>query len=457
VLLGLLALALVTRLVWVLLVHPPGAYVFSALRKYLERATEVAELGMQVGDREYAWQAWGTHAILSIPLRLFGVERLDLAAAMWGLMAAAAVPLAYLLAVRVCTRRHAPEVVGVVVLLWHPNLSNARYFLSETPFLCFALASTLALVRLLQTGKGGLLAGCLSAVAFAVRPQSAAFFVLVLLTWLVNRKRLPHVKPLALGLVALPLVGMLAFSAWRFHAHTGYWEGVAENANMNLTAGRCHNIVTQVYRTEGEMKRAVDHENTNNGRRVSLPNFRLAWKLPDWHPMRVRPALGEESIRFVGYIGDPVVHREIRQQCYAATGVLGQIRMSFVNVMLSWFVDRQWPEMERGREKFLPVIDGYTIFFQVVVWAPSMIGMFAALWWIRRRPALTLVAWQIVNSIVVAAIFFGTVRLRTPYDPYAFILAVEGALLVWLRVQQRRRKPSAEAKTNTGPGASDPP
>jgi len=124
---------------------------------------------------------------------------------------------------------------------------------------------------------------------------------------------------------------------------------------------------------------------------------------------------------------------------------------------LSWFVDRQWPEMERGREKFLPVIDGYTIFFQVVVWAPSMIGMFAALWWIRRRPALTLVAWQIVNSIVVAAIFFGTVRLRTPYDPYAFILAVEGALLVWLRVQQRRRKPSAEAKTNTGPGASDPP
>jgi hypothetical protein len=445
VLLGLTLAALVSRLVWVLLVHPPADYIFSDMRKYVERATEVAQVGMQVGDREYAWQAWGTHAILSIPLRLFGIERLDIAAALWGLMAALAVPLAYLLAVRVCSRRRMPEIIGVVMLVWHPNISNAGYFLSETPFLLFALASTLALVRLMQTGKGGLLTGCLSAVAFAVRPQSAAFFVLVLLTWLVNRKRLPHVKLWSLGLVALPLLGMLAFSAWRFHAHTGYWEGVAENANMNLTAGRCHNIVTQAYRTEREMRSAVNRDDTNNGRRVSLPNFRLAWKLPDWHPMRVRPALGEESVRFVGYIGDPVVHREIRQKCYAATGVVGQIRITFVNVMLSWFVDRQWPEMEKGREKFLPVIDAYTIFFQVVVWAPSMIGMFAALWWIRRRPALTLVAWQIVNSIVVAAIFFGTVRLRTPYDPYAFILALEGGVLAWLWLRQRLDRRAAAA------------
>lgn len=443
VLLGLTGVALVTRLVWVLLVHPPGDYIFSDMRKYLERATEVAELGMQVGHREFAWQAWGTHALLSIPLRLFGVDRLEVAAVMWGLMAAAAVPLAYLLATRVCQRRGAPEAIGVAVLLWHPNVSNAGYFLSETPFLCFALASTLALVRTLQDGRGALLAGCLGAVAFAVRPQSALFFVLVALTWLVNRRRLPHVRVRALVMIAVPLLGMLAFSAWRFHAHTGYWEGVAENANMNLTAGRCHNIVTQAYRNEAEMKRAVKKENTNDGRRVSLPNFRIAWKLPDWHPMRVRPVLGEESVRIVGYIGDPVIHREIRQRCYAASTVWQQARMSFVNVMLSWFLDRQWPEMEKGRERFLPVIDAYSAFFQIVVWAPSMLGMFAALWWLRRRPALALVAWQIVNSIVVAAIFFGTIRLRTPYDPYALVLAVEGGLLVVVGIGAWRRRRAA--------------
>jgi hypothetical protein len=283
-----------------------------------------------------------------------------------------------------------------------------------------------------------------------VRPQSALFFLLVAVTWLVNRRRLPHVRPLALVLIALPLLGMLAFSAWRFHAHTGYWAGVAENANMNLTAGRCHNIVTQAYRTDAEMRRAVDRENTNDGRRVSLPNFRLAWKLPSWHPMALRPVLEEESVRFVGYIGDPEIHREIRKQCYAKSGVWHQIRMSFVNVMLTWFVDRQWPEMEKGREIFLPIVDVYSVLFQIVIWAPSMLGMGLGVWWIRRRPALTLVAWQIVNSIVVAAIFFGTIRLRTPYDPYAFILAVEGVLWASPRVRAWRARRRAATPADAG-------
>lgn len=428
-------LALVTRLVWVLWVHPPGDYVFSDMKKYLERAVQLAEEGWRAGDRDLAWQAWGTHVLLAIPLKLFGTDSLRAAAAFWGLLAAGAVPLSYLLAARVTARKWVPELVGTLTLLWHPNLSNAGYFLSETPFLFFALASTLLLVVVLQEGRLAWLAGIASAIAFAVRPQSALFFVLVFVTWLVNRRRLPQVRPLQLLGVALPLVAMLAFSAWRFHAHTGYWAGVAENANMNLTAGRCHNIVTQAFAREADMRRSEKKGNTNDGRRVSLPNFRLAAKLPAWHPLALRPALGGETIRFVGYVGDPDAQREIRRQCYAKTGVLGQLRMSFVNVGLSWFVDRQWPEMERGRQRFLPVLDVYHAIFAIVIWAPSMLGMFAAIWWLRRRPALAVVGWQLLSSIVVAAIFFGTIRLRTPYDPYAFILAAEGALLVADRVR----------------------
>lgn len=436
----LTAIALASRLFWVLVVHPPADYVFSDMRKYLERARHVAELGMAVGDREFAWQAWGTHVLMALPMRVFGVDRLEYVAALWGVMAALAVPLSYLLAARVFQRKGMPEVVAVVVLLWHPNISNAGYFLSETPFLCFALAATLGCVRTLQTGKGALLTGTMCAIAFAVRPQSALFCLLVLSTWWVNRRRLPHVRWHTIGLVALPLVGMLAFSAWRFHAHTGYWAGVAENANMNLTAGRCHNIVTQAYRTEAELQRSIATGNTENGRRVSLPNLRLAWKLPDWHPLAVRPVLGEESVRFVGYIGDPEIHRAIRQRCYERSSWLDQARISFVNVMLTWFLDRQWPEMEKGREYFLLPVDIFSVIFQVFVWAPSMLGLVVALKWIRRRPALAIVAWQIVNSIVVAAIFFGTIRLRTPYDPYAFILAVEGVLVAWAWFVARRRR-----------------
>jgi len=447
-LLGLGLAALVTRLVWVLWIHPPGDYVFSDMGKYVDRARDVAVTGWTTGERDFAWQAWGTHSILSIPFRLFGRDALVHAAVLWGLMAAAAVPLAYLLAVRTSRIRAVPEIVGVAVLLWHPNLSNAGSFLSETPFLCFALATTLGLVAVLQDGslRHAVAAGLCGAVAFAVRPQSAMFFVLALVTWIVVRRRVPHVRVPHLLAIAIPPLLALAFSLWRFHAHTGYGPGIAENANMNLTAGRCHNVVTQAFRREADLERSDRKDNTRDGRRVSLPNYRIAWKLPDGHPLAVRPVMGHESIKFVGYVGDPEIHREIRRRCYEQTGVLGQIRISFVNLMLSWFIDRQWPEMERGRERFLPPTDVYKRIYQLFVWLPSLVGIGFAISRLRQRPELALVAWQLVNYMVVATIFFGTIRLRTPYDPYAILLAVEVwamAVLWWLA--RRRRLAGAAA------------
>ncbi len=424
-LVGLIVLAIATRFAWVMWIHPPSDYVFSDMRKYVERAQALVDHGF-LPERTMAWQAWGTHAILAVPLAMFGREALTAAAILWASMAALAVPLGYLLCVRVCSHGRIAKAIGIALLLWHPNLSNAGYFLSETPFLCFALASTLLLVVVLQTGRGAWAAGLVSAVAFAVRPQSAMFYALALLTWWCCRRRLPHVRAPALVAVATPLVAMLLFSLWRFHAHTGYWAGVAENANMNLTAGRCHNVVTQAFRSERELARSEREENTRDGRRVSLPNYRLAGRLPSWHPMALDPAFGEETIRFVGYIGDPEIHRDIRRRCYAKTGVLGQVRYSITNVMLSWFVDRQWPEIERGSRQFLPPLLVYNVLFQVLVWAPSLIGCWLALLRVRRDPALALVAWQLVNSLVVAAVFFGTIRLRTPYDPYAFVLGAVG-------------------------------
>ena len=82
--------ALLSRLVWVLLIHPPGDYVFSDMGKYVDRARDVAITGWAPapegpGDsqREWAWQAYGTHAILSIPLRIFGPDAFVPAAVLW--------------------------------------------------------------------------------------------------------------------------------------------------------------------------------------------------------------------------------------------------------------------------------------------------------------------------------------------------------------------------------------
>jgi hypothetical protein len=450
----LTVLALASRLVWVLVVHPPGDYVFSDMAKYVDRAQDLAEHGFRWGIRPMAWQAWGTHYILAVPLWLFGKDNLVAGAILWALMGAGAVPLGMLLTARVSAHRFAPPLVGVVLLLWHPSLSNTGYFLSETPFLFFQLWSTYWLVVLMQDGRRALGAGLVSAVAFAVRPQSAAFFLLVLLTWFVNRKRLVLVRPRHLLAVAVPLLLALGYAFFRFHAHTGYGPGVAENANMNLTAGRCHNIVTQAFRNETLLRRSEAADDTRQGRRVSLPGFRvLAAKLPPEHPFALRPAMQSETIRFVGYIGDPEIHREIRRECYRRTGVREQMRYSAVNASLLWFYGHQWPEIERGRKRFYAPLGIYKRIFQIFVWLPSLVGVFLAIAWIRRRPELTLCAWQLVTSITVAAIFFGSIRLRTPYDPYAIILALEvwTAMAMWLRRRLRHRL----GGTPPGGGSSD--
>lgn len=439
-LLVLVALALLTRLVWVLWVHPPWDYVYSDMGKYVERAQDLAENGFRI-DRTLAWQAWGTHHLLAIPLWIFGKDALWAGAVMWGLMGAAAVPAGYLLACRVSTRAWMPKVVGLALLLWHPSLSNSGYFLSEAPFLCFQLWSAYGLVVVLQEGRHALATGVASAIAFAVRPQSALFFVLVLVTWLVVRKRVPWVRARQLVLVALPLLAMLGYSSWRFHAHTGQWLGVAENANMNLTAGRCHNIVTQAFPSESAKQASERARNTSDGRRVSIPGYRvLAGTFPPNHPFALRPAMKSETIRFVGYIGDAEAHRAIRAECYRRTGVVEQLRYSMINMGLLWFVGHQWPEQSRNAQWFRPPVDVFKYFFQVAVLVPSLVGMVAAAWWVRRRPGLAFCTWALVNSMVVAAIFFGDIRLRTPYDPYAIVLALEGWVLIVAAIARGRAR-----------------
>ena len=61
---------------------------------------------------------------------------------------------------------------------------------------------------------------------------------------------------------------------------------------------------------------------------------------------------------------------------------------------------------------------------------------------IRRDTGLAFCAWQLVTSMIVAAIFFGTIRLRTPYDPYAIVLALEAwaVLVPWTLVRIRRAR-----------------
>jgi hypothetical protein len=438
--------AVVTRVVWVLWIHPPDEALFSDMAHYIARARQLADGMVSMGDRSLAWQTFGTHYLLALPLAMFGSQPPYAAAnLLWGLTSAAAVPLCYLLAARVSAHRWMARAAGLVMLLWYPALSNAGFFLAETPALTLQLGATYFLVVLIRDGRRPLVAGIFGGLAFAVRPQVGIFLALACLAWLIQRRRFPMVTPKKVALVAAPVLVVVLFSAWRFAGHTGHWGGVAENANMNLTAGRCHNVVTQAFTRDSDKLQSDQRGDTSDGRRISLPGFRLLSELPDSHPFALRPALEHESIKLVGYIGDADVHRAIRKRCYAATGLTGQLRYTMVNVSLLWFFSHQWPEVSEA-ETSRTFFHGTVIYrglYQWLVWLPSLIGMGWALRHTWRRDgdlAVGLLGLQILVSLGVAAVFFGTIRLRLPYDPYAIILA----LGVWghLARRVRARKPS---------------
>lgn len=458
----LLALGLLTRLVWGLWVHPPGHFVFSDMGGYVSRAQRLANGFVEPGQRELAWQAYGTHYLIALPLRLFGRgPGLVVAGALWGVLGGVSVPMTYLLARQVLVgtglmpggddwAEWSSRAVGVLMLVWMPLLMGTGWFLSEVPYCAFQLAAVWGTVELLArdeparwtrprwAGPAALAVGIAWALAFAIRPQAALGIVLTVGTVAIARRH--HAVPARLvALAAIPIVLVVGFSSWRFHRHTGRWLGVAENASMNLTAGRCHNIVTLGEPSAGTAQRMVERYGEERSRRVSLPSFRVLDSLPPWHPFALDPAVGD-TIRVDGYIGEPSLHREAQRRCRKATGVLGQVRYSLVNTSLLWFFSRQWPisaDRDSPRAFFL-LVEIYRYVFAIAIWVPSWIGVVRVVRRLRTRPGPALLAWQLLGSVVVAAVFFGTIRLRTPYDPYAFILAVIGWGWIVERVVGRR-------------------
>jgi hypothetical protein len=464
---SLLAAAVISRLMWVWWVHPPQAHVFSDMAHYVNRARLVANFEVHPGMREMVWQAWGTHALLAIPMLLMGPgeSALEFAGLIWAGCSAATVVLGYRLGVRVLpTARRAktdagpPDTphwpataLGVVLLVWVPLISHTGFFMSETPYACVLLATTLGIVRVIQDGRGALAAGVFAALGFALRPQSAVFLLMLGCVWLLDRRRRdPHgirgtwsrrVDLRAALLFLLPLMVVLAISLVRVRVYTGSFGSVAENGSMNLTAGRCHNIVTRAYPNQSALESAQRTGNPRADRRISLPGFRALGREGPDHPLALRPALGGESIDLPGYIGDATLHAEIRKRCYAATGLAGQLRYSITNTALLWVVARPWPESSDRRSPQLLALALHGRDLAAALAPLSVIGMLIALLgWARsgstqpqdheRRAGLGVCALQFVSILVISAIFFGSPRLRTPYDPFALVLVV--ALVSWV-------------------------
>lgn len=457
VLLALGSLALASRLAWALWVHPPEDYVFRDMLGYVHNARHLVEHGL-APNWYLAFQAWGTHALLALPLAIFGADELRPAAILWACLGAAAVPLVYLLACRVCSRPWLAPAVGVAALLWYPNVVNAGVFLAEAPLLCFLTAALWRMVVLVQEGRGALGCGISCALCFALRPEVAVFLLLALGLWLRVRREHPAAGPRQVALVAAPLALVAAFSLWNFHRHTGRWGGIAESARINLTLSRCQHPRVQAYASEEKFER---DPSVKGGSVIGIASY--AQRLPQEDGLlALRPAFGRSpmrleieregaplpiriskrgmSVQFVGY-HDPETHAALLRACVARTGLLGQVRVSLSNLSGLWFFNAQWPDNSDRGEPFVPYSNAFVAIFQWAVWLPSLIGIGLALRGMRRNPGLALCSLPLVGLMIVASIWFGEVRLRTPYDPLALLLAGETYARVGSLV--RRRSPGA--------------
>jgi hypothetical protein len=433
---------------------------------YLVHAQQLIEHGL-TPSRAQAFQAWGTYALLAGPAALFGGHGLVAAALLWAVLGAAAVPMTYLLACRVCSRPAVAAAVGVAALLWYPNLAYTGLFLSETPFLCLLIAAVWRLVVLIQDGRGALGCGILGALCFAVRPEVGLSFVLIAGLWIRLRKDHPAAGWRHVGLVAAPLALVFVCSLWHFHRHTGRWGGIAESARANLTPARCHHPWVETFATAADFQPG---RRGKDGRVYGVVFFYELLERGSDGPFALRPVFGTDaarvdlptpagslpigitdggvSLQYVGHRADPEVHAALQRACIARAGWREQLRISVINLSGLWFFNSQWPDTTHGGKPFLPWSNAFIAIFQWLVWLPSLIGVRLALRDARTNPGLAVCALPLIGMMIVAAVWFGSIRLRTPYDPLALLLAAE----TWVRVVARMR--DYLARTGRSPGVT---
>src|SRR5712692_4837641 len=135
-----IALGVVLRGVWELLVHPPLNYLYSDMGGYVDRARELAQ-GVPL-NRYDAFFPPGTHLSLALPLRLVGVFRAGLWAdsVLWFALASLAPLLIWLLA-RTLLAPPAAALTALFCALWSLQITHGGFFTSETPALTFLLAA----------------------------------------------------------------------------------------------------------------------------------------------------------------------------------------------------------------------------------------------------------------------------------------------------------------------------
>lgn len=424
-LLAFVGAAYYVRLHWNTHVHPLGDYVYSDMNGYAARADAMFRNFGQ--PREYhGFYPYGTHMLLAALQWLAGRTAETRPEEMPGILKAVSVAYAqigaltvgyaYMLAQRVSRTRVVPLAVGALLVCYYPLISLGGYILSEVPFALGLTAGTYHLVAFTQTGRrrDAWQMGVWVALAATIRPQVLLSVLLIGVFWLVWRKQMPRATLGRWAQAFVPVALMLAFSSWRLHAHTGRFGLISENGAFNRVFGACHN--EKVTALPDLPTRGKTHFGPPPLIQLVARAKRAPGRWPQANPV------SDLHIEYTGYIGDREILSSIIADCQAKKTWTMKADYALTNIALLWRYNVMWPDSGHGVWRVYASKWGR--FVRDVLAVPAMLGM-AAVVMGRRALALGLVAVHVVALTIVAAVYFGGMRGRTPYDPIVILIAFE--------------------------------
>lgn len=196
---------------------------------------------------------------------------------------------------------------------------------------------------------------------------------------------------------------------------------LSNNGVFNLVYGRCHNTNIVNY-----------HLKVSNG----VPCFFMADNYQQELAQTSRkpisllmadPALGRNiEITTSFYNMDNAL--DLVKSCIETTGYLKQIKYSLSNIIMLWQFNL-WPANYLGDLKLTSSLWNkiYNFYFAL----PSILSLLYFLWFYQRNQLMTILALNYLSVVILAAIVFGTIRIRTPYDFAILIMVVEFGFIGW--------------------------
>jgi hypothetical protein len=413
---GCFLLALVLRVYFVREVQPPGQAIISDMQRYLALAKDLL-LGQPVPPLTAVCKPPGATWFFALQMKLFGLEAYPTMALVQALLGASAPVFIMLAAKRVfrSERLVGPLSVGLATALWPPLFVYTGYFSTEVPYAFLLTLSLWLWIRFLQTGKGALAAGLVTALAYPLRPQIALTVALVVVYGLVTHEERVWLGVRKAALVLAPMALVVVLCAARYHRITGEW-GLISNNNVVMSFFASTNY-QGVHTT---LAPAPESGPTAVGFQP---------------PPRTASEGFEDPFRTKGAYCDPEPLRAEKARILAKTSLFGRLRRVGRNITYLSYRNSLWPEAGRAKSGLRAaalVVGRYAGSYLLVPLALAAIALLA----FRKNLGVTLSALHVLALLYTAAFYFGELRYRVPYDPILILLAVY-ALLVALKVEPK--------------------